>query len=662
MTLIDRKFTYFVAVLTILSAISLAYFPGLSGGFMFDDQPNIVDNQSLAVSSLSVDELWHASFSTATGPLKRPVAMLTLALNHYFSVTHPFYYKVTNLVIHLLSTLFVGALAWLLVKQTPLRTQTRVCASAALLTMALWGLHPYNLTSVLYVIQRMTSLAGLFSFTALVIYAYCRPRLAYSNLHLYLMPVGVLMAGTLAIFSKESALLLPLQIMVLEITLFRETPLPGRIARTIRKLLIIGLIASITLAFIKQGMQTDWISAYAGRDFSLFERVLTESRILWVYLQQILLPNIATMGLFLDDFEISKSWLQPPSTIIAVITHLLALMTAILIRKKIPVLSFSILWFYACHLLESTIFPLELMFEHRNYMAMFGPIFGLVYCAFQIKPSMRLRQAPLLAMLALTVIFAISTTVRASYFGNWIEYALYEAEHHPESARANFYAGRTFSQLIQLHPINKEFYAEKAFGYYNRAESVDRTRIEPKIGMMQTYVTLNQPIPDTLISQMANQLRTAAPGNNGYYISKGILDVANVGYPKLISRQQVEALYLSALENSKIRGNNRGYVNISMALFKCNVLQACREGIPFAEEAIVDAPGLIEFKVILASLYLMAGEKSTGNKWLDIAERQDSLGYFTPQISALKQGAVIIFGAARNHHPMVKHEQIAEEN
>ena len=642
-----KKLTYLATTLLILAAISAAYIPGLSGGFFFDDQPNIVDNESLAINALSIKELWHASMSTTTGPLKRPVAMLTLALNHYFSAGNPFYYKVTNLLIHLIATFFVGLLTWLLVKQTNLKAQPGACASVALMTMALWGLHPYNLTSVLYVIQRMTSMAGLFSFIALVIYAYCRPKLAHSISHLYLMFAGVLIAGTLAIFSKESALLLPLQIMVMEITLFRETPLTGKLTRFIRKSLIIGLMLSIAFAFIHKGINTHWASAYAGRDFTLSERVLTETRILWVYLQQILFPNIANMGLFLDDFKISESVLNPISTLFAIVGHLLALMIAIIIRKKIPVISFSILWFYVCHLLESTIFPLELMFEHRNYMAMFGPLFGLIYCIAQIKPSAKLRRAPFLAMLALIIIFGISTAVRASYFGNWVEYALYEAEHHPRSARANFYAGRTFSQLIQLDPANKNFYASKAFEYYNRAEAVGLTRIEPKLGMMQTYTILNQSIPDSLVSQMANQLRTAAPGNNGYYIFKGILDVANVGYPHLISREQVETLYFSALKNQKIRENNRGHANISLALFRCNIAHMCRDGLEYGKEAVKDAPGQIEFKVILASLYLSTGDKYNGNKWLDIAEDQDTLGFFSDTIKALRQGAVVTFGPSR---------------
>jgi hypothetical protein len=640
----SQKIKFIALPLLLLIAIVAAYIPGLSGGFMFDDYPHIVDNDTLAIPTLTPQALWHAALSSNAGPLKRPVSMLSLAINHHYAGLTPFAYKLTNVFIHLLATIFVGMLAWLITRQTALKENTAACASIAFFSMAIWGLHPYNLTSVLYVIQRMTSLSGMFSLMALVIYAYTRPRIEQKISHAVFMIAGVTVAGALAIFSKENALLLPLQIAVLEITLFRNSPLIHPVSQRIRKLLLLGIFIAISAAFIHKGIRTDWSSAYLNRDFTLLERILTEQRILWTYIQQILVPHIPSMGLFLDDFQLSQTPFQPISTLFAIFGHIALLVIGVFARKKNPVLSFAILWFYSSHLLESTIFPLELMFEHRNYLAMLGPIYGLVFFIFQISPSEKLRRLPMLGMLTFTLILGVSTAVRASYFGNWIEYAMYEADHHPNSSRANFYAGRTLSQLMQRDPTNQKFYADKAFEYYDRAESVDRTRIEPLIGKMQTYIIMEQKVPDALMVQLGNKLRNASPGNNAYYIFKGIIDTAAIGYPSLISKRQLEFAYTSTLQNRKFRGQNLGHALISYALLKCNILDSCIEGLEYGERAVKAAPGYVEFKVILGSLYLSTGDTMRGRTWLAIAKKQDKLGYFAGTFNAIDQGAHVTFG------------------
>ena len=97
------------------------------------------------------------------------------------------------------------------------------------------------------------------------------------------------------------------------------------------------------------------------------------------YLHSIFIPHLRGNGLINDDIELSTDLFTPITTILAITVNLTLLGTAIRYRKRHPVLSFSILWFYGGHLLESTFTSLELYFEHRNYMPMIGPIFGALY-------------------------------------------------------------------------------------------------------------------------------------------------------------------------------------------------------------------------------------------------------------------------------------------
>src|SRR5690606_24439350 len=112
-------------------------------------------------------------------------------------------------------------------------------------------------------------------------------------------------------------------------------------------------------------------------DFSLPERLLSESRILVEYLYKIVLPSLRGGGIYHDDFVVSRGWLTPWTTAPAVAFVLGLVVIGIASRRRWPVLSFALLWFFAGHALESTALPLELYFEHRNYLPVFGILFAL---------------------------------------------------------------------------------------------------------------------------------------------------------------------------------------------------------------------------------------------------------------------------------------------
>jgi hypothetical protein len=635
----------FLYVSLALLVVVVAYLPGLHSGFLFDDHPHIVDNTALEIPKLSIANLYHASLSSNAGPLKRPVAMLTLAVNHYYSGHNPFDYIVTNIAIHLLAALGVLALAYLIATALGKHQKKRAIAPLhfALLAMLIWGLHPYNLTSVLYIIQRMTSLAGLFSILALVIFVFYRTRLSESPRNLFFMGFGVAVAGTLAIFSKENALLLPIQIAVLEWTIFATLANTPNYWLKLRKWILILGGTTIALFALEKLVMTDWVVSYQGRGFSLEERLLTEQRILLIYLRQIVLPDITSMGLFLDDLPISTSLLNPLTTILALALHIALILAALRYRVKQPVFSFAVLWFYSSHLLESTVFPLELMFEHRNYLAMIGPVIAIVYYAsgIRIREQHRIAYAFICAFIGL---LGVATAVRASYFGDPVAYALYEAEHHPKSSRANFYAGRTMSQMMLADAENKNFYFQKALNYYNKAEQANNQTIEPLIAESQTYLAAGKQINPTLLVSLQKKLSSAPPGNNGYYIAKGLLEIGRIGYPNKITKEQLDNIFTAALSNPKVQGDNRGHILIAYGMTYCNYLKMCDKAVLMTEQAVKSAPSYTEFKVILASLYGIVGDKSNAQKWTAIAEKEDKLKYFAEQIKALKSGAEITWG------------------
>ena len=75
-------------LVVVLCAAAAVYWPGLSGGFQFDDTVNIEQNSLLRLRSLSPGALLAAATSSESGPLMRPLSMLSFALNRYLSLIH----------------------------------------------------------------------------------------------------------------------------------------------------------------------------------------------------------------------------------------------------------------------------------------------------------------------------------------------------------------------------------------------------------------------------------------------------------------------------------------------------------------------------------------------------------------------------------------------
>ena len=192
-------------------------------------------------------------------------------------------------------------------------------------------------------------------------------------------------------------MLLPLLMLVAEVTLFTfhaEKPSARRFLIGFYALSV-ALPAAIALVYL--AMHSEWLlTGYKTRDFTLTERVMTEARVVWFYIWQILLPSAAQMGLYHDDIAISRGLLQPASTALAMAGVIALLVLSFIARKKAPIIAFGVLFFLAGHLLESTIWPLEIAHEHRNYLPMYSILLMLFfYVLYPLKyvNYLRLRQA-----------------------------------------------------------------------------------------------------------------------------------------------------------------------------------------------------------------------------------------------------------------------------
>ncbi len=421
-------------MLAILLITIVVYLPGLHGPFLLDD----IGNLEPITRWMAGDLGWmSAVLDNRSGPTGRPISMLSFLLDvRRTGSLDPFTFKPTNLAIHLVC----GLAACVLTRQVLQAAQWPESALrwVPLAVMAIWLWMPVQLSTVLYIVQRMAQLSALWMLATLVIYLEARRRLAIrvSIGRLALLWLAVPMAALLAVFSKENgALALPLA-AVAEYTLFSQTNRPRAVlpffAATVLLpgLLVLGYIA-YNPHFLSGG--------YASRDFTLSERLLTEPRILWDYLQTAFLPTGERLGIYHDNVKVSTGLFTPWTTIVAIGAWLAVIASAIVFRRKAPVFTFGVFGFLVAHLMESGPVALELYFEHRNYLpstfaiiAVIGAIYPLL---FGTSRTIYFHRTGIALMVSVALVYAMGTLNQALAWSTERSFLALQYSYNPDSPR-----------------------------------------------------------------------------------------------------------------------------------------------------------------------------------------------------------------------------------
>src|SRR5690554_4934632 len=293
----------------------------------------------------------------------------------------------------------------------------------------MWLLHPYMVSTTLYVVQRMAQLATLFSLAGITLYLYGRLQLVIKPVRGYvLMTLAIGLFTVLATYSKENGALLPLLILVIEFCLPKDQNKPIWQWRALC-LWLPSLAIALLMARYINFSENPW----PNRNFNMMERLLTEARIVCEYLFHLFVPRIEGNGLYQDGYVISKGLLTPISTLISLLTLLTLFISAFLVRNKAPIISLAILFFFAAHLMESTVIGLELYFEHRNYLAALFLLLPLAWYCVILTP--RFKLLPLIAFIIL-VILSSMTWLRTNLWSNNDKLELYWVQSASDSPRA----------------------------------------------------------------------------------------------------------------------------------------------------------------------------------------------------------------------------------
>jgi len=445
-----------ITAIPLLAMMSiLAFWPGTTGGFILDDSFNLSAMQKYG-GVHNLDTLRFFIFEGISGPTGRPISLLSFLLDGQSWPADPFSFKRTNILIHSLNSILIFAVIYKLFQMIGRKESTAIII--AFLCAGIWALHPLHISTVLYVIQRMTELVALFTLIGIWCYLYGRQKLPSSPGPGYLwMSVAVIIFGLLATLSKENGVLLPLYILVIEFTLLRSVPRPQHW----RYWAIPILVAPVIALLLYLGYSADnHLIKYSLRDFNLYERLLSQPRVLWDYVAKIIFPA-HTPALFFDDFQVSKSLLSPATTLLSLITLIAILFASLILRKRLPVLSFAVLWFLAGHLLESSVLPLEMYFEHRSYLPMLGIILAISFYAEKL--TARNRKLLIIGGAVVITSLAVTTWQHSNTWGNNTQLIAKIAKNQPDSLRAQIIQTKELfrlgddSALAQLEKTKQQF-------------------------------------------------------------------------------------------------------------------------------------------------------------------------------------------------------------
>lgn len=441
----------------LLGSIAI-YQLGLPGDFLLDDKVHL----PLLADELTLQGLIDESRAHAIGEFGRHLSFFTFAFTEVTSGALPASYMQHNILLHGLTGCFVF---WVLGSLL----QTKAAANhfdnpwmVAAAVTALWLLHPLFVSTTLYIIQRMTILAALFTWIALLFYIKGRELLTGNRpvLGASCLLIGVPASFILGCMSKESAVLLPVYLFLLEWFIFPRLPdrQRARIIALLSRIALIGvpLIAG-SLVFLLA--QDRFLTGYAGREFTLLERLATQGHVIWWYIRIVFLPLVRDLSLYQDGFPIAS--VTNPAAWIAWFSLVFLFICCLAVRKRLILIPLCITMFLGSHLLESTIIPLELAFEHRNYLG--APFLLLAACAAYVRlhPGNRrasgiARHTPAGILATVALVFASQTALRTWTWSSGELLAMTAVQEQPESVRArvevaNFYLNRNApEQAIEI--------------------------------------------------------------------------------------------------------------------------------------------------------------------------------------------------------------------
>jgi len=227
----------------------------------------------------------------------------------------------------------------------------------------------------------------------------------------------------------------------------------------------LAVFAVIALVYLGLDPLERILAGYDRRDFTMGQRVLTQFRVIVFYLGLIFYPHPSRLSLD-HDFTLSSSLIDPVSTIFSLLAIIGAIGFAVFKARRLPLISFCILWFFVNLAIESSVIGLEIIFEHRTYL----PSMFLVLAIISgIEKMVRWEKCRFFVVVLLAVLMTFFTSERNTVWAN--REKLWEdcIKKAPQKARPHHNLG------LALESANRMVEAERQ---YRLSLTIDPTSVE----------------------------------------------------------------------------------------------------------------------------------------------------------------------------------------
>ncbi|GLQ93204.1 tetratricopeptide repeat protein [Dyella acidisoli] len=654
----SRAPTFFLLLTGLLIATAIVYYPGLRGGFLFDDYANLP-----ALGSDGPINNWPAFWQYITSgtadPTGRPLTLLSFLLDAHNWPADPLPFKRTNLVLHLLNGALLACLLRVLGRMLLPDANQRRVDTAALLGAEFWLLHPLFVSTTLYIVQREAMLPTTFTLLGLLAWLHGRTALQKgSRLSGAAWTLcGLLACTLLGTLSKANGVLLPALALVIEYTLLRTSPnAPLRTTSSLYRvcmLLLAWIPALLILCYLLvEGWQGFVHGISAVRTWTLGQRLLTEPRVLMEYLNLLWLPRPFTPGLFNDNVQASTSLLAPGTTLPALLGVLALIALAWKYRRQHPFTATAILFYFVGQSIESSTISLELYFEHRNYLPallMFWPL-ALWLCNVRVPQStpagternaMRLTMSPAMETtpphsqqadsstltlrkakpalaVALLMGLGLMTHTNAELWGNTHDQAILWAALNPDSPRAQ--ASAAIAERDAGHP-------ELAVIRLKRLLVKDPDQVQLALNLFSAQCQLGSIDPSTIDASQTALRTSRDTGNLMAHWFDGMMEQAQHPPCRQLNLETIASLLDAAQKNPYLATNPgrrqdlyylqghlaliRGNADMALTDFNHGLDIQVRESDALAQAALLGAMGYPRHGLAHLDHYKAVQQKAT---------------------------------------------------
>ncbi|HJU27259.1 MAG TPA: hypothetical protein VJ722_11320, partial [Rhodanobacteraceae bacterium] len=370
-------------------------------------------------------------------------------------------------------------------------------------------------------------------------------------------------------------------------------------------------------------------AAYAGRDFTLAQRLLTEPRVLVDYLHWTLLPNPMVLSLYHDEIVPSTNILTPWTTLGSMLLLGALIALAVWLRNRRPLVSLGIGWFFAAQLLTATFIPLELVYEQRMYFASIGVLLaaGALMLGLRWKIALPILRG-FLVVVALAW-FAAATNLRAREWSNPLRLAIAEANRHPESPRAVYEAGRLLLITSQYEPGKA---LDGAWKYLRQASAIPGSSALPDQAMIMIADHHQQGADTDYWQSMIRKLRDQPTRQEDI---SALISLTNC-YEADICKFDVSWLQ-RAYEAALSRPHPIARLEGAYADFQRDILHDDAQAAKYLARAVAGDPEESAYRIDLAALYGRNGETEKALEQIDALRRMNLAGRLDGQIATLER-------------------------